>query len=159
VSAPVSPSNNATALLAAAGIVEDPSYYGQFTDAAQKTVLTIPMRIQAAWQSNDADAFADVFASNGSLLMKNDQLTSREQIRTYMAGGFQSFYKGASVNGWPLAITFLGDDVAIVITEGGIIMAGETESAPERRIRATWVIVSQDGVWRLMSHQSSPIVS
>jgi uncharacterized protein (TIGR02246 family) len=116
------------------------------------------MRIQAAWAANDAEAFADVFAEHGSLLMQDDQLTSSEQIRAYMTHAFNGPYKGARVKGLPIAVSFLGDDVAMVITEGGVLMPGDVDIAAERLIRATWVIVKQtDGRLKLVSHQSSPI--
>ncbi|MCA1655680.1 MAG: SgcJ/EcaC family oxidoreductase [Pseudonocardiaceae bacterium] len=151
------PPSTASEILEAAGVPEDHEFYREFTTEREKAVLTVPQRIQAAWLANDADAFAGVFAENGSLLMQDDQLTSREEIRSYMAAGFQGPYRGAHVNGWPLQVDFLSEDAAMVITQGGIILAGESEIAPERQIRAIWVIVRQDGEWRLFSHQSSPI--
>jgi uncharacterized protein (TIGR02246 family) len=149
---------DASELLAAAGLPEDQSYYREFTGDDERAVLTVAMRIQAAWKVNDADAFADVFRSDGSLLMQDTQLTSREDIRAFMQAGFDGPYKGARVNGWPLEIQFLSDDVAVVVTEGGIILPGETESAPARKIRATWVVVRDaDNTLSLLSHQSSPL--
>ena len=62
------------------------------------------------------------------------------------------------MKGWPVEVAFLTDDVALVVTEGGIIMAGQDDIAPENFIRATWVMLRQpDGQLRLVSHQSSPI--
>jgi uncharacterized protein (TIGR02246 family) len=149
---------DASAHLAAAGVTEDPSYYRQFTAADEKAALTVAMRIQAAWAANDADAFADTFVANGSLLMRDNQLTSREQIRSYMADGFTGPLKGARVKGWPVAIRFLTDEVAMFITEGGIIMPGQDQIAAENLIRATWVVARQaDGRLELVSHQSSPV--
>lgn len=143
-----------------AGVVEDSSYYREFTGADQKAALTVAMRIQAAWADNDADAFADTFAENGSLLMQDEQLTSREQIRSYMSKGFAGPLRGARVKGWPVAIRFLGDDVAMLITEGGIIPPGDQEVRPERLIRATWVVVRRaSGSLELVSHHSSPVKS
>lgn len=145
-------------MLAAAGVEEDASYYREFTGEDEKAVLTVAMRIQAAWATNDAGVFADIFTENGSLLMQDDQLQGREQIRSYMTTGFEGPYRGARVQGWPVAVKFLSDDVSIVITEGGILLGGETELVPERLIRATWVIVKQeDGHLKLLSHQSSPV--
>ncbi|WBB78693.1 SgcJ/EcaC family oxidoreductase [Micromonospora sp. WMMD882] len=149
---------DASAHLAAAGVAEDTSYYRGFTAPDEKAVLTVAMRIQAAWATNDADAFADTFADNGSLLMQDTQLTSREQIRDFMRNGFAGAYKGASVKGWPVVLRFLKEDVALAVTEGGIMFSGESEIPAERRIRATWVIARQpSGELRLVSHQSSPI--
>jgi uncharacterized protein (TIGR02246 family) len=157
MSTTASPQSRATAILAAAGVEEDHSFYRSFTSEPEKVALTIPQRIQAAWARNDADFFADTFTENGSLLMQDNQLTSREQIRAYMAAGFEGPLKGARVHGWPMFVKYLNDKVAMVVTQGGIIMPGETEIAPERQIRATWIITEQDGEWKLVSHQSSPV--
>ncbi|GAA2601547.1 SgcJ/EcaC family oxidoreductase [Actinomadura fulvescens] len=148
----------ASTILSAAGVSEDTSYYRGYTGEDEKAALTVPMRIQAAWAANDADAFADVFADNGSLLMRDDQLTSREEIRSYMARAFQGPLAGARVKGWPVEIKFLTDEVAVVITEGGIMLPEDTEVSAANFIRATWVIArSPDGALKLVSHQSSPI--
>lgn len=149
--------SRASEILAAAGVEEDHSFYGPFTGEDEKAVLTVPQRIQAAWAANDADVFADIFTDNGSLLMQDEQLTSREQIRAFMRAGFEGPYRGARVTGWPLSVKFLADGVALVITEGGILLDGDTDLAPDRHIRATWVIVAGDGGWALLSHQSSPV--
>ncbi len=116
--------------------------------------------ITHACKTNDADEFAGVFTDNGSLLMQDEQLTNREQIRAYMRAGFDGPLAGAPVKGWPLQVTFLAEDAedtAMVIAQGGIILDGETETAPERQIRATWIVVERDGEWSLLSHRSSPI--
>ncbi|MET0520427.1 MAG: SgcJ/EcaC family oxidoreductase [Jiangellaceae bacterium] len=149
---------DAGAMLAAAGVTEDPSYYRQFTSADEKAALTIGQRIQAAWAANDADTFADVFAENGSLLMRDEQLTSRSEIRAYMAAGFAGPFKGAWVTGWPLEVKFLDDNVAFLVTQGGIVIPPDDELLPQRQIRAVWVIARRaPGELELLSHQSSPI--
>jgi uncharacterized protein (TIGR02246 family) len=147
----------ASEILAGFGVEEDTSFYRSFTDEAEKAVLTVPLRIMAAWRTNDPNAFAAVFTDNGSLLMQDKQLSSREEIRAYMAAGFQGPLKGARVTGWPLDVNYLTEEVAVVVTQGGIMFAGDTELLREREIRATWVIVARDGEWKLLSHQSCPI--
>ena len=149
---------DATALLSAAGVPEDTSYYRGFTAPDEKAALTVAMRIQSAWAANDADAFADVFAANGSLLMRDTQLQGREEIRAYMAAGFAGPLRGARVKGGPIDVRFLTGDVALVVTEGGIVMPGDDDVAPANAIRATWVIGRRpDGKLELFSHQSSPV--
>ncbi|MEV0155446.1 SgcJ/EcaC family oxidoreductase [Micromonospora sp. NPDC050686] len=149
---------DAGAMLATVGVAEDPSYYRRFTRPDEKAALTIGLRIQAAWAANDADAFADVFAENGSLLLGDEQLTSREEIRAYLAKGFAGPLRGARVTGWPLEVTFLNDDAAFLVTQGGIMYATDDELLPQREIRAVWVIARRaPGVLELMSHQGSPI--
>lgn len=149
---------DAQEILAGFGVTEDPEYYRGYTEPDEKAVLTIAMSIQEAWLRNDADLFADLFAENGSLLMQDRQLTGREEIREYMAASFAGPLRGARVKGGPLSVTFLGDEAAMVITEGGIILPGEDTVTPERQIRATWVVGKRpDGRPMLMSHQGSPV--
>ena len=148
----------ASRLLAAAGVPADRSYFRHFTGANQRAALTVAMRIQAAWKANDADRFADTFAENGSLLMRDEQLRGREEIRAFMSKGFDGVFRGAHVKGWPIEVRFLSRTVAMVVTEGGIIMPGETGIADRSFIRATWIVVRcPDGQLQLMSHHSSPV--
>ncbi len=148
--------SNAAAILAATGVEEDPSYYGPFQADWERAVLTVPMRIQDAWLTNDADAFARTFTADGRLLLGDNDLRGREAIRAHMAAAFRGAFRGAHVKGGPLGVCRVTDDVALVVTEGGIRMAGETETAPQRRINALWMVVRHDGGWQLQSHSSSP---
>lgn len=150
------PLGTASEIMTAVGLEEDTSFYGPFTTEAAKAVLTVPMRIMAAWAANDPDAFAGVFTENGSLLMQDTQLTDSEQIRAYMAAGFDGPLRDARVTGWPLSVEYLSADVALVVTQGGIILAGDPGLLPEREIRAVWLIVARDRQWQLLSHQSCP---
>ncbi|MBO0832208.1 MAG: SgcJ/EcaC family oxidoreductase [Actinobacteria bacterium] len=158
MSASISSWGSAAEILASSGVPEKTSYYREFTREEQKAVLTIGMRIEAAWAANDAEMFASVFTEDGSLLMRDEQLTSRSEIRAYMARGFGGPYKGARVTGWPLLVKFLGPDAALFVTQGGILLAGEEIVHPDREIRAVWVVVRRGpGKLELLSHQSSPI--
>lgn len=148
----------ASDILATAGVAENPDFYGPFVEDNERATLTIPQRIAAAWADNDADAFADIFTGNGSELIGDDQMVSQESIRSYMTDGFQGIYRGSRVVGWPISVKFLTDDVALLVTGGGVLMPGDAGLAPERELRSTWVVLREDeGRLRLVSHQSSPI--
>lgn len=157
MSTTTSSTNVAAQILASAGVAEDWSYYGPYASDDERAVLAVPQVIQGAWATNDADMFANAFTADGSLLMGDHQLMSREEIRAFMAEAFAGDFRGARVSGWPLCVNFLTEGAAVVVTQGGIKLPGENEIAPEREIRAVWVIVAQEGTWRLLSHQSSPI--
>lgn len=131
--------------------------YGDYPNGEEGAVLSVPLRVRAAIDRNDADALAEIFTENGSLLVGDTQLRGREEIRSYMADAFAGNYGGARVNEEPLEIRMLTDDVAMTITQGGLVLPGESEVAPEREMRTVYMTVKQDGEWRLISQQSSPM--
>lgn len=151
---------SSTEILRAAGVTEDESFYRDFADADERAALTMPLLVAAAWAHNDADAFADLFTEDGSELIGDDQLRGREEIRSFMRAGFAGPYRGSTVKGWPLHVKFLTDDVALLVTGGGVVLPGEDGVSPARELRSTWVVRREgDGRIRLCSHQSSPVKS
>jgi uncharacterized protein (TIGR02246 family) len=133
------------------------SYYGSFANGEEGAVLTVPLRIRAAWDSNDPDAFTDNFAENGSLLIGDNQLNGHDEIRSYMTEAFQGGLQGTHRTEEPVEIRPISGNVALAVTEGGIIKAGANGLAPEDAVRSSWIIVKQDGNWKLFSLQSSPV--
>jgi uncharacterized protein (TIGR02246 family) len=53
-------------------------------------------------------------------------------------------------------IRILGD-TAIVVSEAGILMAGEVRLADDRLRRATWVLAKQSGAWRIAAYHNCPM--
>lgn len=132
-------------------------YYGPYANGPEGAVLTVPLRLRAAWDDNDAEAFAAMFTENGSMLLGDDQLCGRDQIRSYVTDAFQGAHQDTKLVEEPLEIRFLSDDVAFAVTEGGVLEKGQSEVARERLVRTTWVTVKRDGDWRLVSYQNSPV--
>jgi uncharacterized protein (TIGR02246 family) len=126
---------------------------------AAAAVATLPARIVAAWAVHDADAFADVFTEDGSMILPGSYRKGRSEIRAFMADGFAGPYRGTRVTGEPVDLRFIDDGVAVLITQGGVLAPGEAEVAEERRIRAIWLAVNRDGRWRLAHYQNSPLGS
>ena len=133
------------------------SYYGDYANGAEGAVLTAVLRVRAAWDANDADALADMFAENGSMLVGDVQYTDREAIRSYAQEAFQGAAKGSRLTEEPLEIRLLTDCVAVAVTQGGVVRDGSDTLAPADEVRALWVAVKRDGDWRIASHQTSPV--
>jgi uncharacterized protein (TIGR02246 family) len=133
------------------------AYYGPFTSEREKEALSVPLRLVGAWAHNDAVGVADVFTEDGILILPGDVLKrGREEIRAFMTAAYAGPFKGTGVTGAPVDVRFVGDDVALLRTHGGILAPGETEIDPELAVRSTWVVVKRDGQWYLATYQNSP---
>ncbi|GAA3002471.1 SgcJ/EcaC family oxidoreductase [Kitasatospora sp. NPDC058063] len=120
----------------------------------------VPERIVAAWAAQDADGFAEVFTEDATLILPGDiYLTSRQAIRAFMTQAFAGPFKGTRVTGEPVSVRPLAADVAVLVTQGGVLAPGDTEVTAERAIRATWVLARQGSDWRIASYQNTPIAA
>ncbi|MEU3628863.1 DUF4440 domain-containing protein [Amycolatopsis coloradensis] len=123
--------------------------------ADQAAVTDIPRRLVTAWAAHDADAFARLFTTDGTMILPGVYRKGTEAIRAHMTAAFAHELEGTRVTGQPVDLRIDGD-LAVLITQGGVLASGETEPAPERAIRATWVAVKTGGEWLLAAYQNSP---
>jgi uncharacterized protein (TIGR02246 family) len=123
-------------------------------------VQQVPNRIVAAWAKNDAESFAKVFAEDGTLVLPGGVfLKGRDEIRSHMAELYSGRYKGTSVTGKPQMIKPLSDDIVLLITQGGVLAPGEKEVSQDEAIRASWLLVKQNGQWLITAYQNTPLGS
>jgi uncharacterized protein (TIGR02246 family) len=126
------------------------------SDADKVAIASLTQRVIAAWAYHDADSFAGVFTEDGTMILAGVYQKGRDQIRDYMAAAFEGTYKGTQVTGKPLDMRPLGSDAAILLSQGGVLEAGESEVTETSAVRAAWVVVKQDGQWRLAAYQNTP---
>jgi uncharacterized protein (TIGR02246 family) len=127
------------------------------TSAAEQTaVAALTQRVVAAWAYHDADSFAGVFTDDGTMILPGIFKQGKEEIRAYLSEAFAGPYKGTQVTGRPVNMRFFGPSSGILITQGGVLGPDENEVSDEQSIRASWVVVKQDGEWRLAAYQNSP---
>jgi uncharacterized protein (TIGR02246 family) len=124
--------------------------------AQMAEIAAVPGRLVSAWAAHDADAFADLFIEDGSLIMPGVYKKGRGEIREFMAAGYAGPYKGTSVTGTPLEVKRLGTASVALVTVGGVLAPGEKEVSTEQAIRASWILVKDDGTWRLAVYQNCP---
>jgi uncharacterized protein (TIGR02246 family) len=126
------------------------------SDNQTDNVLNVIQAVYDAWADNNAEAFAALYTGDATVVQPGVHKKSRDDILTTMAAGFAGPLKGSRVLDEPQSVRFLGSEAAIVVTEGGVLMAGQTELPPERLVRATWVLTKRNGQWYIAAYQNSP---
>jgi uncharacterized protein (TIGR02246 family) len=131
------------------------------TTASSLTERDVPVRdvlhgLYEAWRANDADAFAAFYTNDATAVLPGHYSRNREEIRSYMSAGFAGPLKGSSVLSDAKSVRFIGDSAAIVIDEGGVLMAGEEAVPPARAVRATWLLAKHEGQWLVEAYHNSP---
>lgn len=128
----------------------------QPTQADMAAIASLTQCMIAAWAVQDAEAIANLFVEDGTMIIAGTYRDSRAAIQDYFTEAFRGEYKGTQVTGKPLAARFFGPDVGVLLTVGGVLEPGETEVSNKQAIRASWTVVRRDGEWRLAAYQNTP---
>ena len=125
-------------------------------EAAIQAVLSDSYR---AWGAGDADGMVADYTQDATAIMTGSLRESRDVIRTNMAAAFAGPLKSTSTVNRQLSIRFLGTDVAIVISESGILFPGQTEVADVGKVNATWVFEKRGARWHIAAYHNSPVLA
>ncbi|MFG1810920.1 SgcJ/EcaC family oxidoreductase [Streptomyces sp. NPDC049040] len=128
----------------------------QTRTADETAILQVLGGVYAAWDAHDADAFVADYTEDASAILPGSYRASREEVRQSMRTGFDSYLKGSTTRNKVLALRFLNDDAAVVVSESTVLFPGDTEAPADRQGLATWVLTRQDGRWLLAAYQNSP---
>jgi uncharacterized protein (TIGR02246 family) len=122
------------------------------------TTVTEPILATVkAWDANDAEAFAEVYAPDATVVLTGGVfLRGREEIRQFMTAGFTGRLRGTRSVDEQESVRRVGD-CAIVVSRSGYLLPGEESVAPEQVRRATWTLSRHDEGWRIESYHNCPI--
>ena len=112
-----------------------------------------------AWEAGDADGMVADYTADATAIMTGSLRDSRDVIRASMALAFAGPFKGSSTVNRQIGLRFVGRDAAIVVSESGILFAGQTEVPEAGRVNATWVFEKRDGRWLIAAYHNSPVLA
>lgn len=124
-------------------------------EAAIQAVLVDSYR---AWEAGDAAGMVADYTADATAIMPGSLRAGRDAIRDSMALAFDGPLKNTSTYNRPLSLRFVGRDAAIVVSESGILFAGETQVPEARKVNATWAFEKRDGRWLIAGYHNSPVL-
>lgn len=122
----------------------------------QAAIGALPARMMAAWAAHDSAAFAQLFTEDGTMILPGLYMKGRNEIQAFMAESFAGRFQGTRVTGQPIELKPLGAGAVAVVTEGGVIAAGESELSAAAAIRASWIVVKRGDEWFLAVYHNCP---
>src|ERR1700677_992985 len=111
-----------------------------------------------AWEAGDADGMVANSTADATAIMPGSLRDGRDVVRKNMALAFEGPLKGSSTYNKQLSLRFVGRDTAIVVSESGILFAGQTEVPDAGKVNATWVFEKRDGQWLIAAYHNSPVL-
>lgn len=132
------------------------------TDAVRATIQATV----AAWTANDADAFADLYTEDATVVLATGALLrGRDEIRGYMSAGFSGPLAGSRGHDEQLLIRVLGSSApgegsvapggaAVVVSESGYLLPGEQSVPADRVRRATWLLSRTGETWLVEAYHN-----
>ena len=112
-----------------------------------------------AWEAGDAAGMVANYTSDATAIMPGSLRDSRDVIRDNMALAFEGPLKDTSTLNKQLSLRFVGRDAAIVVSESGILFAGQTDVPEAGKVNATWVFEKRDGEWLIAAYHNSPVLA
>jgi uncharacterized protein (TIGR02246 family) len=119
---------------------------------ADDAVSDIAAKWSAGFNKLDADAIASLYSKNALFYGSTPPLfRGKEGVTAY----FNALprWKSPTVQFSDLVTTPVGSDIINVAGTASFVIA---ENAPPVAFRLTWVIVREDGDWKILSHHVSP---
>jgi uncharacterized protein (TIGR02246 family) len=118
----------------------------------ESNVRAVLRSITAAWDANDAEAFAAHYVPDAAVVLPGGIFhRDREEIRAWMAAGFDGPLKGTRGVDEPELVRIDGDS-AVVISRAGFLCTGETALPASRERRATWALRRTPEGWRVAAY-------
>jgi uncharacterized protein (TIGR02246 family) len=127
--------------------------------ADEAAIQAVLVESYKAWEAGDAAGMVADYTADATAIMTGSLRDGRDAVRQSMAQAFEGPLKGTSTYNKQLSVRFLGRDAAIVVSESGILFAGQTEVPDAGKVNATWVFEKRDGQWLIAAYHNSPVLA
>jgi uncharacterized protein (TIGR02246 family) len=125
-------------------------------DDHERSVQALYRALLAAWNADDADAFAAPFADDGQVIgFDGSEIAGRASIAEQMAAIFADHATGSYV-GIVRSVRPLGADAALLRAVSGVVPAGESDLKPELNAIQSLVAERRDGSWKVILYHNTP---
>ena len=101
-----------------------------------------------AWDNGDAGGMTANYTEDATAIMTGSLRDGREVLR-----------ENSSTVNTQLSLRFVGGDAAVVVSESGILFAGQTEVPDAGKVNATWMFEKRDGQWLIAAYHNSPVLA
>jgi len=128
---------------------------------SESAVVQLCQRLTDAWNAGDATAYGDLFTVDADYVVFNGvHLEGRNAIAESHRWLFEGPLRGTRLGAGatpaaPPRVRFVRPDVAIVISGGGMTMAGDPTPDPGHDSIQTLVAVQEADGWRFASFQNT----
>ncbi|MFE6736961.1 SgcJ/EcaC family oxidoreductase [Microbacterium sp. NPDC057650] len=115
-------------------------------------------RIRRAWDAGDATAYAEEFTDDASYVIFAGLIsTGRDEIRADHVPVFERWQRGSRMSMKVLDVRMLGEDAAVIVTEGGIGKGRGIRQAGDIKHDKvqTYVLVREGDRWRCAAFQNT----
>jgi uncharacterized protein (TIGR02246 family) len=125
-------------------------------DPEKAAACSVVSRVNAAWDKNDAEEFAAVYAEDATLILSGDRFfEGRQHIAEELAMSFKGPHKGTRLLADVVSFHWIAPGLAAIVTEGGVLAPGEETFIWDRALRATWVAAKQEnGEYLVTAYQN-----
>jgi uncharacterized protein (TIGR02246 family) len=121
-----------------------------------ETVQELYRALLAAWNADDAEAFAASFADDGEVVgFDGSEMTGREAIARELGRIFADHATGSYV-GIVRGVRRIGDDAFLLRAVAGVVPAGADDLRPELNAVQSLVASWRDGRWQIDLYHNTP---
>ncbi len=132
--------------------------------AERRAIAELGLALQDAWNRGDAAGYASLFTDDADFVAWNG---SRGRGRQAIEDGHRRLFDGPlagsrmvladddAESASPGSLRFVRPDVAIMVSQGAVTLAGQSAAAPDHESVQTFVLIKNGSRWRVTAFQNT----